>query len=51
MVFRIIESFHRIHNDGKEVELMETAGLIWMLLPLPRDNCTRSTETFRKYEW
>jgi hypothetical protein len=34
MVFQIIESLHRINNDCKEVDLMDTAGLIWVLLPL-----------------
>ena len=34
MVFWIIEALHRVNDNSKEVELMETAGLIWMLLPL-----------------
>ncbi len=34
MVLRIIESFQRINDDCKEVELMDNAGLIWIIIPL-----------------
>jgi len=34
MVLRIIESFQRINDDCKKVELMDNAGLIWILIPL-----------------
>ena len=34
MVVRIIESLQWINDDCKELELMNSAGLIWILIPL-----------------